>query len=43
MTSGMHSAGLDGIPGTRNALQLARGMHSTDEGRPVAGFRRARR
>ena len=43
VTRGMHSVDLDGIPHTRNALRLGRGMHSPDEKRPVAGSGMARR
>ena len=43
VTGVMHSVGLGCFPCTRNALRLARGMHSADEERPVAGSRRARR
>jgi len=42
VTGGMHSAGLEGIPHTRNTVRLARGMHSADEERPVAGSGMAR-
>ena len=41
VTDRMHSAGLESIPHARNALRLARGMHSADVEGPAAGFRKA--